>query len=115
MHEVTLHLADGKANKNIQVTAGPPGKGGAPTSYCTVLIGGQAPYPTSVISFTDGEHAGLTNEALLAIVLDRLEKFQEGPFACDENANALWHLKRALVHLHDRCRRVDDPALAPTP
>lgn len=32
---------------------------------------------------------GIQNEQLLAIVIDRLEGFQAGPFACEENALAL--------------------------
>lgn len=39
---------------------------------------------------------GITNEALLAILIDRLEGFQQGPFECVENANALVYLRAAL-------------------
>lgn len=45
---------------------------------------------------------GVTNEALFAVVIDRLEKFQAGPFACAENASALWYLKGALRKLDER-------------
>ena len=47
---------------------------------------------------------GITNEVLLAIVIDRLEGFQSGPFACDENAAALHHVRAALSRLEDRTR-----------
>lgn len=45
---------------------------------------------------------GLTQEALLAIVIDRLRSFQEGDFPCEENQIALDHCERALNTLHKR-------------
>lgn len=51
-----------------------------------------------------GKFNGASNESVLAIVIDRLEGFQQGPFACDENAEALRHLKEAMMHLHARTR-----------
>jgi hypothetical protein len=47
---------------------------------------------------------GITQEALLAIVIDRLRSFQEGPFRCRENAIALTHLEEALMWLQKRTR-----------
>jgi hypothetical protein len=52
---------------------------------------------------------GLTNEALIAIVQDRLRSFQKGPFSCRENALALTKLDEAMMWMHkrtfDRVRR----------
>jgi hypothetical protein len=47
---------------------------------------------------------GLTNEALLAIVADRLQSFQAGKFACGENEAALTHVRNAIETLHCRTR-----------
>lgn len=47
---------------------------------------------------------GVTNEALLAIVIDRLESFQKGDYGCDENDWALSYCKSALAALHNRTR-----------
>lgn len=47
---------------------------------------------------------GLTHEALLAIIVDRLEGFQSGPYACRENALALTHLQDAAHWLAHRTR-----------
>ena len=47
---------------------------------------------------------GWSNEALLAIVRDRLEGFQSGPFACDTNQLALTHVKLAMDALHSRTK-----------
>lgn len=48
---------------------------------------------------------GLTHEALLAILIDRLESFQRGPYACDDNAEALGCLNNALRVLKRRTER----------
>jgi hypothetical protein len=47
---------------------------------------------------------GVTQEALLAIVADRLQCFQDGPFACEENQLALEHVRAAQVALLSRTR-----------
>lgn len=47
---------------------------------------------------------GISQEALLAIVEDRLKGFQSGPYACRENAIALTHIQDALHWLHHRTR-----------
>lgn len=52
---------------------------------------------------------GISGEALLAIVEDRLLGFQSGPFACRENAVALTKIQEAMMWLQkrtlDRMRR----------
>lgn len=45
---------------------------------------------------------GVTNEALLAIVADRLRCFQAGPYPCKENDRALAHVEWALEQMHAR-------------
>ena len=45
---------------------------------------------------------GLTHEALLAIVADRLRCFQKGPYACKANACALTHIEEAMHWLQQR-------------
>ena len=45
---------------------------------------------------------GVTHEALLAVVADRLRCFQAGPYACKENACALTHIEEAMQWLHSR-------------
>jgi len=53
--------------------------------------------------------AGCQNEDLLAIVIDRLECFQAGPYACEENEKALKKIREGLAWLRhrtaDRIRR----------
>ena len=47
---------------------------------------------------------GISGEALLAIVEDRLIGFQSGPFACRENAVALTKIQEAMMWLQKRTR-----------
>ena len=63
--------------------------------------------PECQITFQNGpikEHGvnGITQEALLAIVIDRLRSFQLGPFSCRENAIALTNCEEALMWLQRR-------------
>lgn len=45
---------------------------------------------------------GVTQEVLLAILIDRLECFQSGAYANEYNAEALAHVKAAMAALHRR-------------
>lgn len=47
---------------------------------------------------------GISNEALLAVVEDRLACFQSGPYACRENAVALTKIQEAMMWLQKRTR-----------
>lgn len=48
---------------------------------------------------------GITNEALLAVIIDRMQGFQSGPYACRENALALTKLEEAMHWMLARTRR----------
>lgn len=83
-----------------------PGPGGAPHDYLLISQIDGDDYEV-MIRFQKGpldqvENNGITNEALLAVVIDRLTEFQGGPFPCVENQQALQHLMRALSLLHTR-------------
>lgn len=47
---------------------------------------------------------GVTHEALLAILIDRLRAFQGGPYACEENQRAYQHLLMAQGFLNARTK-----------
>ena len=86
-----------------------PGAGGANHEY---RIKGPVEYDHQIgvnISFQNGPIGengvnGVTQEALLAIVIDRLRAFQAGPFACRENALALTKIEEAQHWLLHRTR-----------
>ena len=48
---------------------------------------------------------GIHNEDLIAIVIDRLNGFQEGPYACKENGKVLVNLHGALIWLRTRTKK----------
>jgi len=93
-------------NKDIGIKVmDDPGPGGASRCYVVDLAGAVQ----STINFQKGpldEEGlnGLSNEVLLAIVEDRLQGFQSGPFVCRENAIALTKVQEALLWLHKRTK-----------
>jgi len=83
-----------------------PGAGGAHHAY---HLGIPGQYDWGVLLFQNGPIAeagvnGITHEALLAIVADRLRCFQAGPYACAENVFTLALIEEALMWLHKRTR-----------
>lgn len=112
MREITTHHVN-ECNEDVKVMAvDEPSHGGASHVYQAVL-------PASEFS-PDGVHIGfpfqkgpikevgvngITHEILLAILIDRLEHFQAGPYACQENAEALSLLEGASFWLKERTRK----------
>lgn len=117
MRTLTDHKVNG-LNEAITIDVlDDPGQGGACHEYAMVLepIAGIPPTLLSEekrlqrISFQNGpiKEAGVngtSQEALAAILIDRLRSFQAGEFACRENAVALTHLETALMWLQKRTR-----------
>ena len=110
MRTITDHVAN-PVNDRITITVlDEPGAGGANHDY---RIAGFDKHPRSAtgmrITFQNGPIGeagvnGVTQEELLAVVIDRLRSFQSGPFACTENAVALAHAEQALDALKGRTR-----------
>jgi len=115
MRELTSHKVNG-LNEAIQILVlDEPGQGNACHEY---QIGGIVTQDTDIgsdtfwgcnIRFQNGPVKetgpnGLSNEALLAVVEDRLLGFQSGQYACRENAIALTHIQDAMMWLQKRTR-----------
>lgn len=113
MRELTSHKVNG-LNESIRIEVlDEPGAGGACHVYgmCLDVRNGSAMDTTVLepIRFQNGPIAeagvnGISGEALLAIVEDRLKSFQSGPYACRENAIALTKIQEAMHWLHHRTR-----------
>jgi hypothetical protein len=119
-HIVTLHHIPGAVEKVKIVAEGDRGAGGDFVHYrvsnlnlhnhreANNLYGDLRPMDSVDIFFRNGEmapemeHNGVTIEHLLAISGHRLEMFQTGPFANDNNAKALYHIKEAIAALNER-------------
>ena len=101
MRTITDHIVEGdSANHQLAIKAiDEPGSGGANHKYEITWPGGvsldengknQIGTITVEINFQNGPIKefgvnGVTQEALAAIIIDRLRSFQNGPFCCDDN------------------------------
>lgn len=107
MRLITAHIVVGDSvNQQVQIAAtDEPGAGGANHEY---QISWQGPHCDGInISFQNGpikENGvnGITQEALIAIVIDRLWSFQAGAFACIANQDAINHFEAGLKILQRR-------------
>lgn len=106
-----LNTIQKRENLNTVYRTGEPGPGGAYHDYdiypadCSHIETGE---PLVHIEFQkgprndpDARHGALDCD-LLEIVRDRLKAFQEGPYACHENARALMYLEQALIQMNLR-------------
>lgn len=115
MRELTSHKVNW-LNEVLSITVlDEPGQGNACHCYEIFhILGKPDPESTSQpgssitrIEFQNGPILevgvnGISQEALLAIVEDRLIGFQSGQYACRENAIALTHLQEAMRWLGKR-------------
>jgi hypothetical protein len=119
MREICDHKTNA-TNDNLKIVSDDVELGGAPGGY--LIIGFNAASNKSaspdlnefcrtraLILFQNGPIEkvgvnGITQEALLAIVIDRLRNFQAGPCSCRENALALTATEEALMWLQKRTR-----------
>lgn len=119
MRTITDHIVEGDlVNHQLVIEViDEPGQGGA--SHCYAISGFDytsmrtSPLHNSWDSDTivfqngpikEGGVNGITHEALLAIIIDRLLCFQAGPFASIHNDIALTHCINALESLQQRTR-----------
>lgn len=121
MRKLNSHKVNG-CNEKLEIEVlDEPGSGGAchayrvsgfdtttnPSCPYTPLFG--KPAIDARVLFQNGPIAeagtnGVTHEALLAILIDRLQSFQNGPYKCRENAIALTSLEEAQMWLQKRTR-----------
>ncbi len=112
MRQITDHIVEGdSANSQLKIAVtDEPGQGGACHAYeinTPESVQGDV-FPV-MIDFQNGPIKefgvnGVTHEALLAVVIDRLRSFQSGPYSCPDNAVALTHIEEALMWLQLRTR-----------
>ena len=105
MRELTSHKVEGAPSLTVGA-ADEKGHGNANHEYG---IFGPSEVEVGHISFQNGpikEHGinGVSDEALLAILIDRLEWFQAGEYPCNENGLTLDHLQLAMESMLDRTR-----------
>lgn len=116
---ITTHRTDGRDDNIDIVTLDEPGAGGAHHHYeiqvrqpATRGEDGEPRAEQPIVfplAFQEGPvqeagFNGLSNESLLAIVAHRLECFQAGQYATEENRKALAYVNAGLQWLHRRTR-----------
>lgn len=99
--EVTDEPGAGGANHRYEITGFETG------TNASLASEGSDPKSKTVLLFQNGTIPdvgvnGVTQEALLAIVADRLRSFQKGPYSSKANACALTHIEEAMHWLHQR-------------
>ena len=117
MRTLTDHIVSGDQAVQLQIAVtDAPGAGGAnhryeitgmDTSGNPSKLDPDEGIDRKIVLFQNGPIKeagvnGLTQEALLAIIIDRLRSFQAGQFSCRENAIALTHCEEALMWLQRR-------------
>jgi hypothetical protein len=105
----TLDTIQKREKLNEVCRIGEEGPGGAHHDYA--IVNKETQEILAAIEFQKGprkdpeaRHGALDCD-LLEIVRDRLKAFQNGPYACEENHQALLHVEEALRFLN---RRVED-------
>lgn len=114
MRTITDHKLNGLNDALAITVLDEPGQGGANHEYEIGYITNPQDHTGHSdrklrVSFQNGpiQEAGvngISGEALLAIVIDRLRSFQAGQFCCRENAVALTYLETSLMWLQKRTR-----------
>lgn len=108
--ELTSHKVNGLNDALLVNVLDEPGQGNACHEYqIRKWVHSEDDVELCNIQFQNGPIGevgvnGISNEALLAIVEDRLKGFQSGQYACRENAIALTKLQEAMHWLHHRTR-----------
>ena len=114
MRELVSHKVNGLNEALKILVVDEPGQGGACHQYRIEYAPNGDACNAQEVKFQNGPILefgvnGISGEALLAIVEDRLLSFQAGPFACRENAVALTKIQEAMMWLQkrtlDRMRR----------
>lgn len=108
---LTSHKVNGLNEALVIEVLDEPGQGGACHEYMISLQKGAEVSKVAgcSISFQNGPilevgYNGISQEALLAVVEDRLQSFQVGQYACRENAIALMKIQEAMMWLQKRTR-----------
>ncbi len=104
--ELKTHIVEGKNHNERVAVLDEVGPGGAHHSYAL----GQGGRPDLILEFQKGGIQevgvnGISNEQLLAVLIDRFEGFMSGPFPTIETMSALEHCRTAMAVLHERTQK----------
>ena len=105
-----LETVQSKEKLNVVFAIDEKGVGGANHEYAILHARKDEEVPANITEFTFQKGArkdpdstsGVLDQDLLEIVKDRMTGFQEGKFASEYNAKALYHINKALESLNQR-------------
>jgi len=104
MRQIDMHHDGHDLNESIVIATDDPDQSGAAHNYDLSIKGTKV----GLIQFQkgprneEGSTPGVTEAAVLAILIDRLRGFQAGPYACRENAIQLTKLEETLMWTKER-------------
>lgn len=109
IREITTHKVNGCNDAVTLQAEDEPGSGGANHVYRAFCCEGPQPFDL-VFGFQNGPIKeagvnGITHEVMTAVIIDRLEAFQRGPFKSDDNEEALGHYRLAMAALKRRTEK----------
>ena len=103
MRELDDHHDGHGLNEQLQIDTDQPDQSGAAHRYLVRYVGVDVlPVEVANIQFQQGPRnvkgstPGITEAALLTVLIDRLRGFQAGPYSCRENAIQLTKLEEVL-------------------
>lgn len=110
---ITAHRDGFWLNDAIDIVPDSPDPKNGNASHVYDIYRTDVPFDRGLVGTLEFQHGprddpnavqGLTDAAVLAVVLDRMRGFQSGPFACTTNAEVIGHLEAALKLLQERAQ-----------
>ena len=111
MHEIKEAQRLSILNRAITILAEEPEDGAASARYAIRVAPSRAraeelrvelPFQRGAVGPDGSNINGISDEALIEVLINRLKAFQSGKWACETNGTALSHLESALAALEDR-------------
>jgi hypothetical protein len=112
MHEVKEGRRLSILNRAITIVAEEPEDEGAPARYSirvapsarpgSELAAVELPFQRGAVGADGSNVNGISDEALIEVLIHRMKAFQAGKWAAETNAAALSHLQQALAALENR-------------
>lgn len=102
LRQIDVHHDGHGLNESIAIRTDEPDPSGAAHVYQLSMPTDGAENVVGLIQFqrgprnVEGSTPGITEAALLAVLIDRLRGFQASPYGCRENALQLTHLEECL-------------------
>lgn len=102
LRDLVAHHVDGEADRVLVTTTARLASGAVPGAYMMLSLSSEPSPPVMLVFPTHGPQFNTSDEALLAVVADRLQHFQRGTGRCEANRQALEFVLAALTGLKGR-------------